>query len=253
MSSTGHMPGDGDDLQCRTPRPAQRSGGTSCRRREICQATEAAKGVGRLAPLRGLAGLLVVAGRYTRRRRWRTVRTVSPRSEVWQEFLSSPGNMPGDGDGLQCRPPRPAQRSGGTSCRRRAICQATVTAKGVQGLAPRRSGAGFLGIAKQYARRWRRPTVQAVSPRSEVLQDFLSSPGDIPGDGGGRRCWPPPPSHRSGGTSCCCRAICQGTATAESIGRPPRPAQKPSGDFVLAKSMLGDGSGQRYWPQRPSQ
>ena len=32
------------------------------------------------------------------------------RAEAARDFLASPGEMPGEGDGRECRPPRPAQK-----------------------------------------------------------------------------------------------------------------------------------------------
>ena len=58
----------------------------------------------------------------------------------------------------------------------------------------------------------------AASPRAEAARDFLASPGEMPGDGDGQEY------------------------------RPPRPAEKPHGDFVVTKEMSGDGDGHRCWP-----
>ena len=35
--------------------------------------------------------------------------------------------------------------------------------------------------------------------------------------------------------------------------RPPRPAQKTHGDFIVTKDMPGSGNGRRCWPPRPAQ
>ena len=63
----------------------------------------------------------------------------------------------------------------------------------------------------------------AALPRAEVAWDFLVFRGEMPSDGNGREY------------------------------RPPCPAQKPRGDFVVAEEMPGDGDGQRCWPPCPAQ
>ena len=87
------------------------SRGTSWHRRARCRATLTAGNAGRIVPQEGIV----------------------------QDFLSSPGDMPGDLDGREFRPPRPA----------------------------RRDRAGLLVVAWRNARRRCRPGMQAASSRKK--------------------------------------------------------------------------------------
>ena len=174
------------------------------------------------------------------------MQAASPGAEVARDFLSLPVKILGDGDGRECgrwRPSRLAQRSRGTSCHRQVRYQATATAGSADCLAPRRGCAGLLVVAGRDAGQRRQPKALVTLPGAEVARDFLSSTGEMPGDGDGwecRRCRPHRLAQRSHGTSCCLWTRCRATATADSAG-----CLAPQGGRAVILVVAGREAGRR--------
>ena len=164
------MQGDGNGHRCWPPRPAQKPPGTSWRLRARCQATATAESVGRRDPHRRHAETSSspgeMPGNVDGHRCWRPRPAQKPLGNSWQCRASCQATatdesqrrraparkprgdffvaeeMPGNGDGHTCWPPRPAQKPRGTSWRLRAICRAMATDESVGRRAPLRSRAG---------------------------------------------------------------------------------------------------------------
>ena len=254
LASPGEMAGDGDAREFRPLRSAQKPRGDSVVAKEML-----GNGDGNRCPLsrqaQKLRGAFVVLtgveqGDGDGAGDGREYRLLRPAQKPRGDFVVAK-EIPGDDDGHMCWLPRPAQKQCGTSwCRRvrcqvtattesigrRALhrscvgvwsssrrCRSTATAIDVGRLSPHRNRAGTSWHRQGDAGRRRRQYVLAASPRAEATWEFLASPGEMPGNGNGQEY------------------------------RPPCPAEKPHGDFVVTKEMSGDGDGHRCWPPCPAQ
>ena len=98
------------------------------------------------------------------------------------------------------------------------------------------------GISPEY-----RPPRSSQKPRG----DFVVAK-EMPGDRDGHRCWPPCTAQKLHGGFLASPVEMLGDGISLEY-RPPRPSQKPRGDFFVGKEMPGDGDSHRCWRPHSAQ
>ena len=121
---------------------------------------------------------------------------LAPQEGIARDFLASLGEMPGDVDGRECRPPRPARRDRAGLVVVAEEMPGDGDGRKYQPPRPTQSLRRDFVVAEEMPGDGDGRKYQPPRPTQSLRGDFLSSPGDMPGDVDDRECRPPCPARR---------------------------------------------------------